>query len=205
MSWYGMISFGAIYIAAVATPGPGVAAVIARSVARGHSGAAAFIAGFVVGDLLWFSAAALGLGALAHAFPGVFAALKFAGVAYLLILAVKLWLSPGKPPLETDENGLEQKRWHAFVGSLTLTLGNPKPMLFFVALLPTVVPLERLDATGFAEIACAIALILPLVLGVYVLAASRARRLFRSPRANKLLNRGSGTLMAAAAVAVATR
>jgi threonine/homoserine/homoserine lactone efflux protein len=71
--------------------------------------------------------------------------------------------------------------------------------------LPTVVPLERLDAAGFAEIALAIAVIQPLVLGSYVLAASRARRWFRSPRANKFLNRGSGTLLAAAAVAVATR
>jgi threonine/homoserine/homoserine lactone efflux protein len=204
MSWYGMLSFCAVYIAAVATPGPGVAAVIARSLARGHAGAAAFIGGFVVGDLVWFSAAALGLGALAHSVPGVFAALKYAGAAYLLFLAGKLWLSPATAPLELDA-ALEQTRWQAFAGSLTLTLGNPKPMLFFLALLPTVVPLERLDATGFAEIACAIAVILPMVLGVYVLAASHARRWFRSPRATKILNRGSGTLMAAAAVAVATR
>lgn len=203
MSWYGILSFCAVYFAAVATPGPGVAAVIARSLARGHRGAAAFIAGFVVGDLLWFSAAALGLSALAHAVPGVFVVVKYAGVAYLLFLAVKLWLSPATAPEEVE--ALEQTRWHAFVGSLTLTLGNPKPMLFFLALLPTVVPLERLDATGIAEIALAIAVILPVVLGGYVFAAVRARRWFRSPRATRLLNRGSGTLMAAAAVAVATR
>jgi threonine/homoserine/homoserine lactone efflux protein len=146
----------------------------------------------------------LGLSALAHAVPGVFVVVKYAGVAYLLFLAGRLWLSPASAPEELDA-ALEQTRWHAFVGSLTLTLGNPKPMLFFLALLPTVVPLERLDATGFAAIAFAIAVILPLVLGMYVLAASRARRWFRSPRATRLLNRGSGTLMAAAAVAVATR
>jgi threonine/homoserine/homoserine lactone efflux protein len=200
-----MLSFCAIYFAAVATPGPGVAAVIARSLARGHRGAAAFIAGFVVGDLLWFSAAALGLGALAHSIPGLFAVVKYAGAAYLLLLAAKLWFGPAQPPLELDEAVLEQSRWHAFLGSLTLTLGNPKPMLFFLALLPTVVPLERLDAKGYAAIAVAIAVILPLVLGGYVIVASRARRWFRSPRANRILNRGSGTLMAAAAVAVATR
>jgi threonine/homoserine/homoserine lactone efflux protein len=205
MSWYGLISFCAVYIAAVATPGPGVAAVIARSVARGYTGAAAFIAGFVAGDLLWFSAAALGLSALAHSVPGVFAALKYAGAAYLLFIAARLWFSPGTSPLEWDGAGLEQKRWHAFAGSLMLTLSNPKPMIFFLALLPTVVPLERLGAKGFVEIAFAIAVILPGVLGVYVLAASRARSWFRSPRANQMLNRASGTLMAAAAVAVATR
>ena len=86
-----------------------------------------------------------------------------------------------------------------------LTLGNPKPMLFFVALLPTVVQLETLKVGGYLEIVAVIAVILPSILGAYVLAASRARAWFRNPRANKLLNRGSGTLMAAAAVAVATR
>jgi len=123
----------------------------------------------------------------------------------LLLLAAKLWFGPAQPPLELDEAVLEQSRWHAFLGSLTLTLGNPKTILFYLALLPTVVPMERLDAKGYAAIAVAIAVILPLVLGGYVLLASQARRWFRSPRANRLLNRSSGTVMAAAAVAVATR
>jgi threonine/homoserine/homoserine lactone efflux protein len=86
-----------------------------------------------------------------------------------------------------------------------LTLSNPKPMLFFLALLPTVVPLEALSALGHLEIAGAITVILPATLGGYVLIAARARAWFRNPRAVKIMNRGSGTLMAAAAVAVATR
>ena len=86
-----------------------------------------------------------------------------------------------------------------------LTLSNPKPMLFFLALLPTVVPLETLSALGHLEIVGAIAVILPATLGGYVLIAARARAWLRSPRAIKIMNRGSGTLIAAAAVAVATR
>ena len=35
MSWYGLVTFCAVYVLAVATPGPGVAAVIARGLARG--------------------------------------------------------------------------------------------------------------------------------------------------------------------------
>jgi threonine/homoserine/homoserine lactone efflux protein len=197
-----MVSFCTVYVVAVATPGPGVTAVIARSLARGHSGAAAFIAGFVVGDLIWFSAAALGLSALAHAVPTVFAAVRYAGAAYLLFLAAKLWLTPARPPREGEDPVLEQPALSSFIGSLTLTLGNPKTMLFFVALLPTVVPLESLDVRGYVAIAVAIVAILPSILGAYVLVASRARRWFRGPRALKVLNRGSGSLMAAAAVAI---
>ena len=76
-------------------------------------------------------------------------------------------------------------------------------MLFFLALLPTVVPLETLNAFGHLEIAGAIAVILPATLGAYVLLATRARGWLRDPRAIRRLNRGSGTLMAAAAAAVA--
>lgn len=58
---------------------------------------------------------------------------------------------------------------------------------------------------GHLEIAGAITVILPATLGGYVLIAARARAWFRNPRAIKIMNRGSGTLIAAAAVAVATR
>jgi threonine/homoserine/homoserine lactone efflux protein len=91
-----------------------------------------------------------------------------------------------------------------FMGSLTLTLGNPKPMLFFVALVPTLMSLDALGLAGYIEIGTATAVILPATLSAYVLAAARARLWFHSARTRRFMNRGSGTLMAAAA-AVAAR
>src|SRR5882672_4244667 len=140
MSWYGLVSFGAVYFVAVATPGPAIAAVIARGLARGSVGAPAFIAGFVVGDLTWFLAAALGLSALAQTAHTAFVMVKYAGAAYLLFLGLKLWSMPVTPLAEIGDQSLRQKPLNLFLGSLTLTLGNPKAMIFFVALLPSVVP-----------------------------------------------------------------
>jgi threonine/homoserine/homoserine lactone efflux protein len=191
------------YFLAVATPGPGVAAVISQALARGAAGAPAFIAGFLVGDLLWFLAVVLGLSALAQHAHTAFVAVKYLGALYLLYLAYKLWSAPARP-LETGPQVARPPR-ALFLGSLMLTLSNPKPMLFFLALLPTVVPLETLNALGHLEIVGAIAVILPATLGGYVFIAARARAWLRSPRALKIINRGSGTLIAAAAVAVATR
>ena len=205
MSWYGLATFCAVYFLAVATPGPGVAAGIAQGLARGCAGAPAFIAGFVVGDLLWFCAAVLGLAALAQTAHAAFVMVRYAGALYLLYLAYKFWTAPAKPLAEADAATLGKPPQALFLGALTLTLSNPKPMLFFLALLPTVVPLESLSAFGHLEIAGAIAVILPLTLGGYVLIATRARKWLRNPGAIRLMNRGSGTLMAAAAVAVATR
>jgi len=58
---------------------------------------------------------------------------------------------------------------------------------------------------AFLEVAGAMCVILTSVLTAYSVAALRARRLFRNPRAVRWLNRGTGTVMAGAAVAVATR
>src|SRR6202453_4225829 len=203
MSWYGLATFCAAYFLAVATPGPGVAAVIAQGLTRGSAGAPAFIAGFVVGDLLWVCAAALGLAALAQNAHAAFVLVRYAGALYLLYLAYKLSTAPAKPLADADATTLAKPPQALFLGGLTLTLSNPKPMLFFLALLPTVVPLETLSALGHFEIIAAIAIILPATLGGYTLIAARARAWFRSPRAVKIMNRGSGTLIAAAAVAVA--
>jgi threonine/homoserine/homoserine lactone efflux protein len=201
MSASGLLLFGAVYALSVATPGPGVAAVVARSLANGTRGAAAFIGGFIAGDLLWFTAAATGLSALAENAHTAFVVLKYAGAVYLLYLSFRMWTaSPVTPDSATAD--LESSSGRLFLGSLTLTLSNPKPMIFFLALLPTVITLQTLTVWGFFEVALVIGVVLPVVLGGYVVAAVRARRLLRSTRAVRLMNRGSAAIMAGAAVAV---
>jgi threonine/homoserine/homoserine lactone efflux protein len=204
MTLAGMLTFCAVYTLAVATPGPGIAAIIARALAHGSKGAPAFIAGFLVGDLVWFSIAATGLAALAKTAATLFIAIKWAGVAYLLLLAWKLWTAPAERVEVRDDDG-RQHGWRAFVASLMLTLANPKAILFFLALLPTVVDLASMNAVRFLEISAAIALVLPAVLGTYVFLAARARTLFTTPRAVRRLNRSSGLAMAGAAMVIATR
>ena len=206
MSLYGLLIFSSVYVLAVATPGPGVAAIIARSLARGTQGAAAFIAGFLIGDIIWFAVAATGLAALAQTAQLVFVVIKYAGALYLLYLAYRLWTAPpAKLAAEEAPVDTGQKPLQLFFGSLMLTLANPKTAIFFLALLPTVVRLEALTVFGFLEIVAVISLGLPLVLGGYVLLAARARRIFRSERAVRTINRSTGAAMACAAVAVATR
>ena len=202
MTLYGLSVFCLVYALSVASPGPGVAAVVVRSLARGARGAPAFIAGFLAGDLVWFTVAATGLAALAQTAQPVFAAVKYAGAAWLIYLAWRMWTAPAVK-LDGGEVDSSQKPVRLFLGSFALTMGNPKTMVFFLALLPTVVQLEALTLAGFLQIGVVICAVLPVVLGVYVVAALRARRVLQSPRAIRLVNRGSATVMAGAAVAVA--
>jgi len=204
MSIYGLLTFCAVYALAVATPGPGIAAIIARSLAHGLKGAPAFIGGMIIGDLTWFAIAATGLAALAKTAATLFVAIKWAGVGYLLYLAWKLWTAPAER-VALDDGNTRRHGWQAFLGGLALTLANPKAILFFLALLPTVIDLASMNPWSFLEISAAICVLLPLILGTYAFLAARARELFTSAKSVRRLNRSSGAAMAGAAVVIATR
>ena len=176
---------------------------MARVLSRGNAGIVGFAAGFVVGDLFWFSVAAMGFALAAQSVAVVFVALKYAGAAYLGYLAWKTWTDRTDSVTASSLDGDSSLR--LFVGGLTLTLSNPKVILFFLALLPSVVDLDNLTPLGLAEIGATIVVVLSAVLTAYVLAAARARRIITSSRARRAINRGAGTVMAGAAVAIATR
>ncbi|ACK80975.1 LysE family translocator [Methylorubrum extorquens] len=195
--------FAAVYAVAVASPGPGVFALVARVLARGARGVPAFIAGFLVGDLLWFSIAATGFALLAQSFAALFIGIRYLGAACLAYLAWRAWTAPVEPISGEPVHGESGAR--LFLGGLALTLGNPKVVLFFLALLPTVIDLEHLTPLGMIEIAATIVAVLSATLTAYAVAAVRVRRLFVSVGARRAVNRGAGTVMAGAAIAVAVR
>lgn len=193
----------ALFIAAV-SPGPGIAAIVARVLGRGARGAVAFSAGLAAGDVIWLSFAIVGLAALAQAFHGIFVAIKWAGIAYLLYLAWKLWTTP--VAARAVEEDRRSEHWlKLFLAGLAVTMGNPKVMVFYLALLPTLIDLTRIDMLGYVELVGVTVAVLTLVLGAYIALALRARRLFTSPRAIRVLNRTTGGVMAGAAAAIATR
>jgi len=202
MTLSSLLLFAAIYFAAVATPGPGVAALIARVLGHGLRGVAPFIAGYFVADMIWLSAAATGLAVVAKSFAGVFVAIKFAGAAYLTYMAWRMATAPAvvdvAPPPAT-------RGWRAFLSSLSLTLGNPKVMVFFLSIMPLVVDVKTLTTLALVELAAVCAVVIFSTLALYALAANRARTFLRSTRAMRFVHRLAGGLMAGVAVAVATR
>ncbi len=86
-----------------------------------------------------------------------------------------------------------------------MTLGNPKTMVFFLAILPQAVSLEAMSSLAIAELSLLMAAILFAIMMGYALLAARARALVASPRQMQLVNRATGGVMAGVAVAVAAR
>ena len=199
-----LIVFTTALAIASASPGPGIAAIVARVLGRGVPGGIAFAVGNALGDVVWLTVAILGLAVLAQAFHEIFLVIKYAGAVYLLYLAWKLWTAPAQPH-DVGATAPREPPFTLFLGGLAVALGNPKVMVFYLALLPNLIDLNRVTLLGYAELVAVTACVLTVVDGSYIVLAARARRLLRSARAMRMVNRGTGAIMAGAAVAVATR
>lgn len=201
MTISGLLLFAGIYLVFVALPGPGVTMLIARSLSRGLQGLFWVVLGYILGDLSLMTLAVCGLAVIAHSFSDVFLAVRYAGAAYLFWLAFKLWRAP-LHLVDLPNRASAQKAGGAFFSSFSLTLGNPKAILFFLSVMPLVVPINRLNLSSYAVLAVLMAAILGPVMVVWAVLADRARRLFRSQRALARINKGSASLMAGAAALV---
>ncbi|MGH8779951.1 LysE family translocator [Paraburkholderia sp.] len=203
MALSGLLVFALALIVVAGSPGPSVAALVARVLTNGLRDVLPFLAAMWLGEALWLTCAVAGLAVIAHTFAMVFIAVKFAGVAYLLFLAWKMWFAP----TDVHENPLPggQSPWRMFIAGLMVTLGNPKIMVFYLALLPTIIDLSRVGTVAWIELTLTMLAVLVFVDVAWATLAARARALLTSRRAVKIANRTSATMMAGAAAAIATR
>jgi threonine/homoserine/homoserine lactone efflux protein len=140
------MSFLAFLFAAVVlaiTPGPGIAYVVARTVAGGRSEGIASCFGTGVGGMLHVLAAALGLSLIVAQSAVAFNLVKYVGAAYLVYLGIRLLLRRDqeftvKP---VASHGVR----HALLEGIVVEALNVKTALFFLAFLPQfVTPSEPL-------------------------------------------------------------
>lgn len=195
--------FAGALIVAAGSPGPSIAALVARVIARGVRDVLPFLAAMWVGEAAWLSLAVFGLAVVAQTFLFAFAIIKWAGVAYLAWLAWKMWTAPaggeGEPLPASDSP------WRLFMAGMAVTLGNPKIMVFYLALLPTIVDLTRVTVIGWGELTATMLVVLVAIDLGWAFAAGGARRLLRSVQARRIANRVGAGLMAGAAAAIAAR
>jgi threonine/homoserine/homoserine lactone efflux protein len=199
-----LAAFTIAYAIAVIVPGPGVAAVVARALGGGFRSAFPMVLGILAGDLVYLVFALFGLAAIATWFGPVFVVVKWAGALYLLYVAWQFWSTkPGSEQIGARSDG---NSWKTFLSGFALTMGNPKTIVFYLALLPTVIPLDRpITVLGFFELT-AIVVVLLLIIGcAYAGLAAAARDFFQSTRAIRALNRTAGVIMASAAAFVVAR
>jgi threonine/homoserine/homoserine lactone efflux protein len=197
-----LIFAGALLVAA-GSPGPSIAALVARVMTAGWRGVLPFLAAMWIGEAIWLSLAVWGLAAIAESLHLLFTVIKYLGVAYLLYLAWRMWFAP----VELRDGALPRpsSAGRLFAAGMAVTLGNPKIMVFYLALLPAIIDLKAVTLIGWAELTVTMFVVLAAIDLAWVGLAAQARRVLRSPRALRAANRTSAAVMAGAAAAIAAR
>jgi threonine/homoserine/homoserine lactone efflux protein len=193
---HSLLLYSGIYAAAIATPGPGIFAIIARALNGGFRSTIPAVIGNTLGDLVLMSLSAFGLAMVARQMGGLFLIVKLAGAAYLIWLGYKSWTAAGK--LVNDAGPAQNGFW----SQLALTLGNPKAIVMFVAILPTAIDLDRLTVPGYLQLCLCTLLLIPGIEFSYAALADRARRFLSGPKARRRMNKGAGAIMIGAGVGV---
>jgi threonine/homoserine/homoserine lactone efflux protein len=193
---------GALFIAA-AIPGPGMTAIVARALGSGFRPTFFMGLGLILGDIVYLTAVILGLAIVAKTFTTVFLVIKFIGAAYLVYIAYKLWTAGLLSQTVTADT--ENRAGRSFLSGLLVTLGNPKTMLFYIALAPSLLPLSAIGVFDYLLLIGLTFTVLMAVLIPYILLAAQARHLLKRPSALKLLNRGAAGILAGTAAYIAAR
>jgi threonine/homoserine/homoserine lactone efflux protein len=197
MDYTALAAYFAALLALTAAPGPLVAVLVARSLGSDARGATAFATGLCLGDVLAVCAIAMGIGGLAQTQPEWFAIAKYAGVAYLLWLAFRIWNdTSGFTGTQTRKGG-----WLASTGAgVAICLGNPSTVLIYMLLLPTVAPS---GITGPEELSLVILVTFAAVGVVFfgaILLARQFSRVIASPGSATILSRATAGIIALTSV-----
>ena len=186
MNWHLFSGFLLITVVLLLTPGPIVTLVVSTGATRGVRAGLVTVAGTSSGNAVLLAAIALGLNwVLEHAMY-LFESLRWAGVAYLIWLGVRVWRNAGRPYELTLGNQL--RFWRGFL----VALSNPKTLTFFTAFLPQFVD-PALPAARQLEVMCMVtALLAALSDSCWAVASGLGRAWFVSPARARLLGRASG-------------
>jgi len=193
---------GALFINS-SSPGPSVAALVARVLTGGWPSVLPLLAAMWFGEALWLAAAVFGLSVLAHNFYWVFSTVKYCGVLYLLYLAYRMWTAPSD--VKDGELPRSVSSFRLFFTGMAITLGNPKIMVFYLALLPAIVDLARISLMDWVELTLTMVVVVVCVDLMWVAIAVQVRRWLTSPKAIRIANRTSAIAMGQAALVIATR
>ena len=192
----------ALFVVAL-IPGPGITALVARALGTTFAESVGMAIGIVLGDIVFLTAVVLGLSVVAQTFGFVFLVIKYAGAAYLAWMAWKIWKSG---IVRTDVQAAKRANvFQALISGLMVTLGNPKAMLFYLALVPTLIDITAITFTDYAKLIAVTVVVLLVVTIPYIALASKARDLLRHPKALKRLNQLSATFLAGTAGYIAIR
>lgn len=193
--------FALVFTASAATPGPDTLTIFGRALSGGRTAALPFTVGVVLGKLTLLTLVMLGLAALAQTLGPLFFVLKFAGAAYLIWKGIRLWRSSAG----VEARALAREvTWRDALTGYALSISNPHAIVFYVALLPTVLEVRNVGVLSYLLLCLTLSSLMLLIAGVYAFSADRLRHVLRSEQARRVSNRVAGGVMVGSGIVVIT-
>ncbi|RTZ64095.1 MAG: LysE family translocator [Aquificaceae bacterium] len=188
--------FVAVTSIMVISPGPAILLAITNSISYGLRATLYSTLGNEIGLLFISSIAILGLGAVLQTSTTLFLILKTIGAAYLIYLGIKQWHS--KVQLFSVEKAVAKKHHKsdkdAFMQGFLVAATNPKAILFFTALLPQFVHLEKSVLPQFVILIATFTVLSACALIAYGVLAHRAKKWLSTTKRMQWFNRIFGGL-----------
>ena len=132
--WPVFLSFALAGLALNIVPGADMTFIMTSAARGGSRDGIVAALGIGAGALVHIAAAVLGLSAILASSPALFSAIKWAGAAYLLYIAISLLRSPA--PQAQEAAALPSPGFLLFRRAALINILNPKVALFFLAFLP---------------------------------------------------------------------
>ena len=205
--WHEVGLFVMVFTVSAALPGPDTMLLFSRALGSGARSAVPVALGLTVGKLVLLTAAAAGVTVAAAALGPAFIALKLAGGAYLVWLAVKLWhqadhASPPEPAV--SRLSVAGTGWRGIGLGAVLTVSNPQALLFYIAVLPSVLGSERVAAGEYLLLCLALGVVMAVVATGYIALATRVRSALSGSR-RRIADRIGAVLPGLVGAVVVTR
>jgi threonine/homoserine/homoserine lactone efflux protein len=198
-----ILAFAGAMIFWTSLPGPGLAAVLSRTLGAGPRAGLAVTAGLALADALYLVIAVAGLVAIAKFMAPMLTIVKYAAAAYLIWQGVRLFAAGD--PAARGADGRVGVRWTDVGYGSLITLANPKAILFYSAILPSFLDMTEVRAADLPILIAISAASSFTVYGVVVAGAHWLRRHLASTRAARRLRQATGSILICSGVAVAMR
>jgi homoserine/homoserine lactone efflux protein len=189
--------FFILFIATI-SPGPSMLLAMNHGVSHGIGYSVFSGIGNVAGNLLMAVVSIAGLGVVLVTSGMIFNVITWLGIFYLVFLGLKMIFGPVKAAVPNTPRGgagwTGGRRSKLFLDGFIIAIGNPKGILFFVALFPQFINVQHASAAGFLIVFLTLA---GVAFGCYMLYAvfgEKLSRLFRLQSFRKVFNRITGSL-----------
>ena len=200
VTWTVWLSLLAACVVISFTPGAGAINTMSNALNQGWRRSIWGVLGQQAALIVHVVIVAAGVGLLVSRSPVLFEIIRYAGVAYLVYLGIRLILTRPEVVEGPDQVRSREPAWSIFRRGFWVNLLNPKAIVFFLAFVPQFISLDRDALPQYAILIGTVMVVDVIVMWFFFAAAAKPfRRFTRSVRGQRVLNTVFGALFIAVA------